>query len=80
MLLLDAPSELDEPVYLKKNSIDRSISYLLIGVAVMAFFLLSVLGMGRVQSLSDQAVGVKPVAEEPPQSDISDLSDGASAR
>ena len=80
MLLLDAPSELDEPVYLKKNSIDGSISYLLIGVAVMAFFLLSVLGMSRVQSLSDQAVGVKPVVEEPPQSDISDSSDGVSTR
>ena len=80
MLMLDNPSELDEPVYLKKNSIVGSISYLLIGVAVMAFFLLSVLGMSRVQSLSDQAVGVKPVVEEPQQSDISDSSDGVSAR
>ena len=79
-MLLDTLSELDEPVYLKKNSIDSSISYLLIGVAVMAFFLLSVLGMGRVQSLSDQAVVVKPEAAEPPQSDISDSSDGVSVR
>ena len=74
-MLLDTLSELDEPVYLKKNSIDRSLGYLVAGVAVMAFFLLSVLGMGRVQNLSDQAVGLKPVAQEPRSADISDSSE-----
>lgn len=80
MLLLDIPNELDEPVYLKKNSIDRSIGYLVAGVAVMAFFLLSVLGMGRMQSLSDQAVGARPAAEEPREADISDSSESTPSR
>ena len=80
MLLLDTPRELDEPIYLKKNSIDRSIGYLVVGVAVMSFFLLSVLGMGRVQSLSDKAIGIKPVAAEPASSDISDSSDSEPSR
>ncbi len=75
MLLLDTPSDLDEPIYLKKNSIDRSLGYLLAGVAVMSFFLLSVLGMGRVQSLSDQTIGIKHTTAQPESADISDSSD-----
>ena len=80
MLLLDTPRELDEPIYLKKNSIDHTLGYLLVGVAVMAFFLLSVLGMGHVQSLSDQAIGIKPATAEPAPSDISDSSDSELSR
>jgi hypothetical protein len=79
-MLLDTQSELDEPVYLKKNSIDRSIGYMVVGAAVMSFFLLSVIGMGRVQSLSDQAIGIKPVAPEAPQSDISDSAEPEATR
>lgn len=80
MLLLDTPRELDEPIYLKKNSIDRSIGYLVVGVAVMSFFLLSVLGMGRVQSLSDKTIGIKPDMAQPASSDISDSSDSEPSR
>jgi hypothetical protein len=59
--MLDSTSDPNETVYFKKNSIDRSIGYLIGGVAVLLFFLLSVLGMGRVQSMSDQAVGTDRV-------------------
>ena len=56
----------------RKNGIDRSLGYLVGGVAVILFFLLSLFGMGRVQNMSDQAVGVKPAGPEPKSAEISD--------
>ena len=38
----------------------------------MLFFLLSLLGMGRVQNMSDQAVSTKEVVPEPKAAEISD--------
>jgi len=55
-MLLNNTADPNETVYAKKNGIDRSIGYLVGGVTVMLFFLLSLLGMGRVQRMSDQAV------------------------
>ena len=72
MMLLNSPTDPEETVYLKKNSIERSIGYLVGGVAVMLFFLLSLLGLGRVQIMSDQTVRVRPVESEPKSAEISD--------
>ena len=45
-------SNSDEGFYLKKSGIDRSVGYLIGGVVVLLFFLLTVLGMGRIQHLN----------------------------
>ena len=71
-MLLNDPTDPSESAYSGKRGIDRSIGYLVGGVAVMLFFLLSLLGMGRVQTMSDQTVGVRPVEPEPKSAEISD--------
>lgn len=71
-MLLNNTTDPNQTVYAKKNSIDRSIGYLVGGVIVMLFFLLSLMGMGRVQIMSDQAVSTKEVEPEPKSAEISD--------
>ncbi|MBS0201629.1 MAG: hypothetical protein JSS49_01930 [Planctomycetes bacterium] len=53
--MLDPTTESDDDIYLKKSGIDNSIGYLIAGVVVLVFFLVTVLGMGKIQSLSDEA-------------------------
>lgn len=53
--MLDPMAEADDGIYLKKTGIDKSVGYLIAGVVVLLFFLLTVLGMGRIQHLSDEA-------------------------
>lgn len=53
-IMLDPLADTDDGVYLKKNTIDRSVGYLIAGVVVLMFFLLTVLGMGRIQHLNDE--------------------------
>ncbi|MEK6257221.1 MAG: hypothetical protein AABP62_01260 [Planctomycetota bacterium] len=71
-MLLDNTTDPNETVYARKNGIDRSLGYLVGGVAVVLFFLLSLFGMGRVQTMSDQAVGTNRAAPEPTSAEISD--------
>ena len=71
-MLLNNTTDPNQPVYAKKNGIDRSISYLVGGVVVMLFFLLSLMGMGRLQIMSDQAVSQKEAEPEPKSAEISD--------
>lgn len=55
------------------SSIERSVITLVIGLALMLFFLLAVMGMGRVEQLSSDATrdAVTPAAAEAgPDSDI----------
>ena len=72
MLLNDNTTDPNQTVYAKKSVIDHSLSYLVGGVAVVLFFLLSLFGMGRVQNMSDQTVGTNRVAPEPAPAEISD--------
>jgi hypothetical protein len=53
--MMDPMTETDDGIYLKKTGIDRSVGYLIIGVVVLLFFLLTVLGMGKIQQRSDEA-------------------------
>jgi len=52
------------------GSIERSVTYLVIGVGLMLFFLLAVLGMGRVESLSTKATRDLTPDETAPPSEI----------
>lgn len=68
----DTFPDIEETVYLKKRRIDSSLGYLVGGVVVVLFFLLSLFGMGRVQNMSDQTVGANPIVSEPAPAEISD--------
>ncbi len=54
-IMLDNLSDTDEAVYLKKSGIDRGVGYLVGGIVVLAFFLVIILAMGRIQTLSNEA-------------------------
>lgn len=71
-MLLNNTTDPNETVYAKKNGIDRSLGYLVGGVAVMLFFLLLLLGMGRVQTMSDHSVSTKAAEPEPKSAEIND--------
>ena len=71
-MLLNNTTDPNEIVCAKRNGIDRSLGYLVGGVAVVMFFLLSLFGMGRVQIMSDHAVGTKLATPEPKSAEISD--------
>ena len=71
-MLLNNTTDPNETVYAKKNGIDRSLGYLVGGVAVMLFFLLLLMGMGRVQTMSNQAVSGNRVEPEPKSAEIND--------
>lgn len=49
-----------------------SIGYLVLGVVVLSFFLMTVLGMRWVQDISDQTASPRPVAPEPRSAEIGD--------
>lgn len=50
--MMNPMTENDDEIYLKKDGIDRSVGYLVAGIVVLLFFLLTILGMGRIQNLS----------------------------
>jgi len=55
-MLLDAESDptiQDENIRPRKKLVDASIMWIIVLVAVAAFFLLTLLSMGRVQKMSD---------------------------
>ena len=79
-MLLNSTSDTEETVYLKKNSIDRSIGYLVGGVVVLLFFLTYLVGLGRVQSMSDQAVGVNRAEPAEKSAEINDSADSPAAK
>ena len=63
--MLNPLNDTDDSIYLKKSAIDGSIAYLAVGIVVVLFFLLTVLGLGRIQKVSDEATSTsRPVAEE----------------
>ena len=70
--MLDPMTDNDEGMYLKKSGIDRSVGYLIIGVVALLFFLLTVLGMGRIQTLSDESGTTKPVTPAEKSAEIGD--------
>lgn len=59
-IMLEPMSEIDEGMFPQKSGMDKSVGYLIAGVVVMLVFLLIVLGMGRIQSLTDD-VNMEPV-------------------
>jgi hypothetical protein len=71
-MLLNDSTDADVTGNSGQSGIDRSIGYLVGGVAVLLFFLLTVLGMGRVQSISDNTVGTNRNTSEPKSADIND--------
>ena len=71
-MLLDDTTDSNETLYNGKQGIDRSITYLVSGVIVLLFFMLTLLGMGQVQDLSEKSTGT-PRAEAPARS--ADLND-----
>ena len=68
----DPFAETDEGFYLKKNNIDRSVGYLIAGVVVLLFFLLTVMGMGRIQHMSDETGNSNRFVPEQKSSEIGD--------
>lgn len=77
--MLDPMAETDDGIYLKKSGIDRSVGYLIAGVVVLVFFLLTVLGMGRIQHLNDEAGNSSRFTPEEKVSEIGG-SDSGSAK
>lgn len=66
------PTTDDDGIYLRKSSIDRSVSYLIAGVVVLLFFLMVVLGMGRIQHLTDGATATNRFTPEEKVPEIGD--------
>lgn len=66
------PTTDEDGIYLKKSNIDRSVGYLIAGVVVLIFFLLVVLGMGRLQHLSDDAANTDRFVPEEKAPEIGD--------
>ncbi len=69
---LDTFTDIDETAYPQKRGIDRSLGYLVGGVAVVLIFLMLLSGMGRVQNMSDQTISPNRVVPEPKPAEISD--------
>jgi hypothetical protein len=70
--MLDHLSETDEAIYLKKSGIDRSVGYLIGGMVVLGFFMLIILTMGRIQTLSNNPVNTHRTAPGEKASEIGD--------
>lgn len=66
------PTTDEDGIYLRKSSIDRSVGYLIAGVVVLLFFLMVVLGMGRIQHMSDGAAATNRFAPEEKSPEIGD--------
>ena len=71
-MLLNTSDNSVETVHFQRRGIDRTLGYLVVGVAVLSFFLLSVFGMRQVQDMSDHAVGTKLATPEPKSAEISE--------
>ena len=52
-IMLNQITNDDDDIYLKKEGIDRSFGYLVLGIVVLLFFLLTIVGMGRIHKMSD---------------------------
>jgi hypothetical protein len=72
--MLDPMAETDEGIYLKKSGIDTSVGWLIAGVVVLLFFLLTVLGMGSIQHLSDD-VGASSTNKYAPEEKSAEIGD-----
>gem|GEM_PF-2697197 len=70
-IMLDSTTD-EDGIYLRKSSIDRSVGYLIAGVVVMLFFLMVVLGMGRIQHMSDGAAATNRFTPEEKAPEIGD--------
>jgi hypothetical protein len=66
-------AESDEGIYLPKSGMDRSIGYLIAGIVVLLFFLLTVLGMGRIQYLNDETANTDRYPVEEKSAEIGDM-------
>lgn len=62
--MLDPLADNEDGIYLKKSGIDKSVGYLIAGVVVLLFFLLTVIGMSRIQRMSDDVSTNKLAPEE----------------
>lgn len=76
-MLLNSTTDPEETVYLKKSGIDRSIGYLVGGVLVLLFFLVYLVGLGRVQTRADLAVESRLPAPEVKSAEIGNPPDEA---
>ena len=54
--MLDPLMNDEEEIYLRKEGIDRGIGYLVLGIVVLLFFLLTIVGMGRIHKVTDPNV------------------------
>ena len=72
-IMLDPMAETDDGIYLKKSGIDRSVGYLIAGVIVLTFFLLTVLGMGRIQQRNDETGATNRFVPEEKTAEIGDV-------
>lgn len=59
----------------KPQRIDKSVGYVVIGLAVVLMFSLFVYGMNRIQTVSDRAVSGPALTNEIPTPEISDTVD-----
>ncbi len=75
--MLDPMSNSDDEIYLKKSGIDRSVGYLIAGVVVLLFFLLTVLGMGRIQHRNDETGTAHRYTPEQKSAEIGDTQSNA---
>jgi hypothetical protein len=75
---LDDPDD-DQSYYPPpRKGVDKSIGYMLMGMVVVLFFSLFLMGMNRVQNVSSQVVnGHSRTIDEVTPSDIGDTSDAA---
>jgi hypothetical protein len=62
--MMNPMTDNDDEIYLKKDGIDRSVGYLIAGIVVLLFFLLTILGMGRIHTMSDATTTHRFVPEE----------------
>lgn len=79
-MLTNNTTDPNQVVYSNKGGIDRSIGYLVAGVVVLLFFLLTLLGIGQVQTMSDHAVGPNRAEPEPITTEINDSTVAEPAR
>jgi len=72
----DATTKSEDVVhYKRRRRVDRGVGYLVGTVVVLLSFLLSMIGMRWVQSMSDQATAVRLDPPEPRSAEIGDSTD-----
>jgi len=71
--MLDPANDADDDLYLKKSGIDRSVGFLIGGVFVLLFFLLTMVEMGRIQHMSDEVAAPDRFAPEEQPTEIGDV-------